>query len=98
MLSGPPEGRSVVLRRPRRRRRFVAYHVVPPGGSVDCLVQWDRSEKRYEDGCSGAPVDPSALARFPVLTRAINDKISVFVDVRTPAPPTAPAAPAAPAG
>jgi hypothetical protein len=67
-------------------REFVALHVVPPGGTTQCLVQWDRNERRYED-CRGTPVDRSTLARFPVLTREINDKISLFVDVRTPTPP-----------
>ena len=72
--------------------QFVAYHVLPPGGTADCLVQWDRTEKRYENKCSGAPVDPATLARFPVLTKEIGEKISVFVDVRgTTAPPAAPA-------
>ena len=66
---------------------FVAYHVVPPGASTACLVEWDRAEKRYEDNCSGTPVDPATLARFPVLTREINEKVSVFVDVRTTIPP-----------
>jgi hypothetical protein len=63
--------------------QFVAYHVVPPGGTADCLVQWDRTDKRYKNKCSGAPVDPATLSRFPVLTKEIGDKISVFVDVRT---------------
>jgi hypothetical protein len=72
--------------------QFVAYHVLPPGGSAACLVQWDRSEKRYEDRCSGAPVDPVTLARFPILTKDIGGKISVFVDVRTPSAPAAPPA------
>jgi hypothetical protein len=67
--------------------QLVAYHVVPPGGTPDCLVQWDRTEKRYENKCSGALVDPATLARFPVLTKDIGGKTSVFVDVRTPAPP-----------
>lgn len=66
---------------------FVAYHVVPPGGSTACLVEWDRAGKRYEDKCSDTPVDPATLARFPVLTREINEKVSVFVDVRTTIPP-----------
>jgi hypothetical protein len=70
--------------------RIVALHVVPSGGTAACLVQWDRTEKRYED-CRGGPVDRSALARFPVLTRDISDKISVFVDLRTIVPPDAPA-------
>ena len=67
--------------------QFVAYHVVAPGGTPDCLVQWDRIEKRYENKCSGAPVDPATLARFPVLTKEIGGKVSVFVDVRETAPP-----------
>jgi hypothetical protein len=72
--------------------QFVAYHVVPPDKTADaeCLVQWDRTENRYEDKCSGAPVDPATLARFPVLTKEIGGKISVFVDVRAPTPPPAP--------
>ena len=65
---------------------ILALHVVPPGGSADCLVQWDRAEKRYED-CRGGPVERSALARFPVLTREISKKTSVFVDLRTITPP-----------
>lgn len=60
---------------------FVALHIVPPGGTTACLVQWDRKEKRYED-CHGMPIDRNTLARFPVLTREIGGKISVFVDVR----------------
>jgi hypothetical protein len=72
--------------------QFVAYHVVAPGKATDCLVQWDRTEKRYEDKCSGAPIDPATLGRFPVLTKEISGKISVFVDVREATPP--PAAPA----
>lgn len=72
--------------------RIVALHVVPPGGTAACLVKWDRAAKRYED-CHDGPVDRSALARFPVLTKEISGKVSVFVDVRTT---TAPAG--APAG
>lgn len=62
--------------------QFVAYHVVPPGGTTECLVQWDRDEKRYED-CEGLPLDPATLSRFPVLSREINEKISIFVDLRS---------------
>jgi|SRR5207248_5056649 len=68
--------------------RVVALHVVPPGGTAACLIQWDRTVKRYED-CHGGPVDRSALERFPVLTRAFADKTSVFVDLRTITPPPA---------
>lgn len=69
--------------------QFVALHIVPPGGTPACLVQWDRKEKRYED-CHGTPVDRNALARFPVLTKEIGGKISVFVDVRDTTSPSAP--------
>ena len=65
---------------------FLALHVVPPGGTTACLVEWDREEKRYED-CRAKPVDRNTLARFPVLTKEISEKISVFVDVRTTTPP-----------
>lgn len=70
----------------REGDQFIAVHVVPPGGTAACLVQWDRNDQRYED-CHGAPVDRNTLSRFPVLTREISKKISVFVDVRTPTPP-----------
>jgi hypothetical protein len=66
---------------------IVALHVVPPGGSAACLVQWDRKEKRYED-CHGTAVDRSTLARFSVLTKEIGDRTSVFVDVRETTVPT----------
>jgi hypothetical protein len=68
--------------------QIVALHVVPPGGTAACLVQWHRAQKRYED-CHGAAVDRSTLERFPVLTKRIGDKISVFVDLRTITPPPA---------
>ena len=73
--------------------QFVAYHVIPPGGTPGCLVQWNRTARRFENKCTGAPVDPAGLARFPVLTKDIGEKTSVFVDVRQTTPP-----PAAPAG
>jgi hypothetical protein len=67
---------------------FIALHVIPPGGTSACLVEWDRKSKRYED-CHDAPVDRNTLSRFPVLTREISKRISVFVDVRTATPPPA---------
>lgn len=67
--------------------QFVAYHVVPPGGTPACLVQWNRDAKRYENKCSKAAVDPGTLARFPVLTKDIGGKTSIFVDVRETTPP-----------
>ena len=66
--------------------QITALHVVPPGNSAECLVQWDRSHRRYQD-CRGIPVDRSTLERFPVLTKEIGGKVSVFVDVRTVVPP-----------
>ena len=72
--------------------QIVALHLVPPGATPECLVHWDRNEKRYED-CGGLPADRATLARFPVLTREIGDKVSVFVDLRTTTPPTAAPAP-----
>jgi hypothetical protein len=70
--------------------QIIALHVIPPGGTAACLVKWDRTEKHFED-CHGTPVDRAALARFPVLTKEISGKISVFVDVReTTSPPAAP--------
>lgn len=66
--------------------RIIALHVVPPGGSPACIVQWDRAARRYQD-CHGAAVDPNSLERFPVLTRTIGGKVSIFVDLRTATPP-----------
>jgi hypothetical protein len=69
--------------------KIVALHIIPPGGRADCPVQWDRGAERYQD-CRRAPVDPSTLERFPILTKEIGSKVSVFVDLRTttPAPGT----------
>ena len=68
--------------------QVIALHVVPPGGSADCIVGWDRAARRYQD-CHGTPVDRSTLERFPVLTKDIGGKTSIFVDLRTTTPPTA---------
>jgi hypothetical protein len=70
--------------------RVVAFHVVPPGGTARCPVQWDRAARRYVD-CQQTPVDPATLSRFAVLTRPQGDETAVFVDVRTTEPPPAPA-------
>jgi hypothetical protein len=53
-------------------------------------VQWVRvrGTGHYQD-CHDTPVDRFSLERFPVLTRQIGDKVSVFVDLRTTTPPTA---------
>ncbi len=68
--------------------QILALHVVPPGGTTACLIQWDRAQKRYED-CHGNAVDRSTLERFPVLTKRIGNKDSVFIDLRTVTPPPA---------
>jgi hypothetical protein len=70
--------------------KVVALHVVSPGGTAECPVQWDRAAKRYTD-CRKTPVDPATLSRFAVLTRPLGSQTAVFVDVRTIEPPPAPA-------
>lgn len=69
---------------------IVALHVVPPGGSGRCPVQYDHQQQRYED-CDGRPVARETLARFKVITQVNDDdKQAIFVDVRgtlTPAVP-----------
>jgi hypothetical protein len=70
--------------------KVVALHVVPPGGTARCPVQWDRAARRYTD-CRGTPVDQATLRRFPVLTRPQGNQTAVFVDLRTIEPPPAPA-------
>ena len=70
--------------------KVVALHVVPPGGTAKCPVQWDRAARRYAD-CRDRPVDPATLSRFTVLTRPEGSQTAVFVDLRTIEPPPAPA-------
>ena len=72
--------------------RVVALHVVPPEGTAECPVQWDRKARRYTD-CRGAPVDPATLSRFAVLTRPQDDQTAVFIDLRTVEPPPVGAGP-----
>jgi hypothetical protein len=70
--------------------KIVALHVVPPGGSAHCPVQYDHEQGRYED-CEGRPVARETLARFKVITRANDDdKEAIFVDVRELQPPLTP--------
>lgn len=60
---------------------LVALHYVPPGGDLDCVVQFDYDDdRRYED-CHGEPVDPATLNRFPVTLEGTDDV--VYVDLRT---------------
>lgn len=69
---------------------IVALHVVPPGGSARCPVQFDHPQKRYED-CQGRPVARETLARFKVITRVNDDdEEAIFVDVRELQPPVTP--------
>jgi hypothetical protein len=61
---------------------IIALHVVPPGGSARCLVQYDHTERRYED-CEGRAVARESLARFKVLTRVDDkDRKAIYVDLR----------------
>ena len=75
--------------------KIVALHVVPPGGTAKCPVQWDRAARRYTD-CGDTPVDPATLRRFAVLTRPEGSQTAVFVDLRTVEPPPGPAVAPAP--
>lgn len=69
---------------------IVALHVVPPGGSARCPVQFDHQQQRYED-CDGRPVARETLARFKVITRVNeDDKEAIFVDVREVQAPVTP--------
>ncbi len=69
---------------------IVALHVVPPGGSARCPVQYDHTQRRYED-CRGGVVARETLRRFKVLTR-VDDKErpAIFVDLREAATPVTP--------
>lgn len=64
---------------------FAAVHVVPPGGTRTCPIEWQTAEERFED-CDGAGWAPGELRRFPV---AVRDGV-VVVDLRNlRAPPSA---------
>jgi hypothetical protein len=60
---------------------IVALHVIPPGGSARCPVQYDHAQRRYED-CDGGPVGRESLARFKVIDRVDDEEVAVFVDLR----------------
>jgi hypothetical protein len=69
---------------------IVALHVVPPGGSARCPVQYDHQQQRYED-CDGRLVARETLARFKVITRVNDDdEEAIFVDVREMQAPVTP--------
>lgn len=63
---------------------FTAVHVVPPGKTRSCPIEWQLGDEHFED-CDGAVWEPRELRRFPV---AIRDGI-VVVDLRQPVPPPA---------
>ena len=70
--------------------QIIALHVVPPGGSTRCPVQYDHTAARYED-CDGRPVARDTLARFRVITRADDEnRKHVYVDVREVTTPVTP--------
>jgi hypothetical protein len=65
---------------------IAAIAVVPPGGSAECPVEWNRRAERYQD-CDGDQVDPESLNQFRIRTRGPEDDESVFVDIRSLVPP-----------
>lgn len=58
---------------------FTAVHVVPPGKTRDCPVEWRVGEEHFED-CDGTVWEPTDLRRFPI---SIRDG-TVVVDLRRP--------------
>ena len=67
---------------------FAALHVVPPGGSRACPINWEPEAARFAD-CRGTQYQPDQLRRFH--TR-VNDDGLVVVDLRKveePQPTTA---------
>lgn len=57
-------------------------HVVPPGKTRSCPIEWQLGDERFED-CDGTVWSPRELRRFPV---AIRDG-TVVVDLRERVPP-----------
>lgn len=69
---------------------IVALHVIPPGGSARCPVQYDHAQRRYED-CDGRPIIRQTLRRFKVIDRVDeDDEVAVFVDLRESEMPATP--------
>lgn len=62
---------------------FTAVHVVPPGKTRACPIEWQLDGEHFED-CDGTVWAPRELRRFPV---AIEDGI-VIVDLRERVPPS----------
>lgn len=67
---------------------LVGLHVVPPGGSPDCPVDWNRDDEIFTD-CEGRMWRSVELRRFPT---TIDDEGLVVVDLRRtlPAPEPTP--------
>jgi len=64
---------------------FVALHVVPPGGSAACPIDWDLRDKRFED-CRDTPFASEQLRRFKT---EVTDGV-VIVDLRAIEPAARP--------
>jgi hypothetical protein len=67
---------------------LAAVHVVPPGGTRDCPVDWDAEGEQFED-CAGRAWAAEELSRFPLTVRAVDGIDKVFVDLRRTLPPVA---------
>lgn len=63
---------------------FAALHVVPPGASSDCPIDWNDSAETFED-CRGRRWATDELARFPT---SVEDDL-VVIDLRTRRAPQA---------
>lgn len=64
---------------------LVALHVIPPGGSADCPIDWKPEDRRFED-CRDRVWDTHQLRRF---RSSVNETGLFVVDLRTmEAPPT----------
>lgn len=57
---------------------FAAVHVIPPGGSRDCPIDWVTERRRFED-CKGRHWPVDELRRFRT---TIDDRGIVLVDLR----------------
>lgn len=71
---------------------LVALHVVPPGGSRACPIDWDSGARRFED-CRGRPWRADELRRFRVIVREEAASERVLVDLRRILDPPCPGRP-----
>lgn len=72
--------------------RLLALHVIPPGGTAACPVDWDPEAEQLVD-CEGTAYEPDQLARFPVTAGPGADgadEDAVLIDLRTIEPAPAP--------